>query len=74
MAIDTGLSVPGGRHVSAGTKKKRVAVSSSPAQRATFRDVLAVREFRALWFSQASLPETITVPWWDGRTLCYQYD
>ena len=27
-------------------------MSSSPAQRATFRDVFAVREFRALWFSQ----------------------
>jgi hypothetical protein len=23
---------------------------------------------------QASLPETITVPWWEGRTLRYQYD
>jgi hypothetical protein len=23
---------------------------------------------------QASLPETITVPWWDGRRLRYQYD
>jgi Transposase DDE domain group 1 len=23
---------------------------------------------------QASLPETITVPWWNGRTLRYQYD
>jgi hypothetical protein len=23
---------------------------------------------------QASLPETITVPWWSGRTLRYQYD
>ena len=23
---------------------------------------------------QASLPETITVPWWGGRTLRYQYD
>jgi DDE family transposase len=23
---------------------------------------------------QASLPETITVPWWDGQTLRYQYD
>ena len=23
---------------------------------------------------QASLPGTITVPWWDGRTLRYQYD
>jgi hypothetical protein len=23
---------------------------------------------------QASLPETITVPWWDGRTLHYEYD
>jgi hypothetical protein len=22
---------------------------------------------------QASLPETITVPWWEGRTLLYQY-
>jgi predicted MFS family arabinose efflux permease len=27
-------------------------VSTSPAQRATFRDVFAVREFRALWASQ----------------------
>ena len=27
-------------------------MSSSPAQGATFRDVLAVREFRALWLSQ----------------------
>ena len=48
----TGLSVPDGHHVPAGTKKKWVAVSSSPAQRATFRDVFAVREFRALWLSQ----------------------
>ena len=39
-------------HTSAGTTKKWVAVSGSPAQRATFRDVFAVREFRALWFSQ----------------------
>jgi hypothetical protein len=23
---------------------------------------------------QASLPETITVPWWGARTLRYQYD
>jgi hypothetical protein len=23
---------------------------------------------------QASLPDTITVPWWEGRTLRYQYD
>jgi hypothetical protein len=23
---------------------------------------------------QASLPETITVPWWQGQTLRYQYD
>jgi hypothetical protein len=23
---------------------------------------------------QATLPDTITVPWWDGRTLRYQYD
>jgi hypothetical protein len=23
---------------------------------------------------QASLPETITVPWWNGRTLHYEYD
>ena len=23
---------------------------------------------------QASLPETITVPWWEGRTLRYEYD
>ena len=47
-----GLSVSGGRHASAGAEKKWVAVSSSPAQRATFRDVFAVREFRALWLSQ----------------------
>src|SRR5690242_12221622 len=31
---------------------ERVAVSSFPAQRATFRDVFAVGEFRALWASQ----------------------
>jgi len=23
---------------------------------------------------QASLPKTITVPWWGGRTLRYEYD
>ena len=23
---------------------------------------------------QASLPDTITVPWWEGRILRYQYD
>jgi hypothetical protein len=23
---------------------------------------------------RASLPDTITVPWWEGRTLRYQYD
>jgi MFS family permease len=46
------LSVSDGRHTSAGTKKKWFAVSSSPAQRATFGDVFAVREFRALWLSQ----------------------
>jgi hypothetical protein len=23
---------------------------------------------------QASLPETITVPWWGSRTLRYRYD
>ena len=23
---------------------------------------------------QASLPKTITVPWWGGRTFRYQYD
>ena len=45
-------SVPVGSHAPVGTTKKWVAVSSTPAQRATFRDVLAVREFRALWFSQ----------------------
>src|SRR6516225_7328582 len=33
-------------------QEKWVAVSSPPAQRATFRDVFAVREFRALWLSQ----------------------
>ena len=31
---------------------ERVAVSNSPARRATFREVFAVREFRALWASQ----------------------
>ena len=51
MAIDNRPKRLGSRHASAGTKKW-VAVSSSPAQRATFRDVCAVREFRALWFSQ----------------------
>jgi len=50
--LRTGLSVSGGRPASAGTTKKWVAVSSSPAQCATFADVFAVREFRALWFSQ----------------------
>jgi len=29
---------------------------------------------RAPILRQASLPETITVPWWGGRTLRYQYD
>jgi hypothetical protein len=37
-------------HAAAGNG--RVAVSTSPARRATFRDVFAVREFRALWASQ----------------------
>jgi MFS family permease len=46
------LDVPGGRQVPADAKTKWVAVSSAPAQGATFRDVLAVREFRALWLSQ----------------------
>jgi MFS family permease len=31
---------------------KKVAVSRIPARRASFRDVFAVREFRALWISQ----------------------
>ena len=33
-------------------RNERVAVSSFPARQATFRDVFAVREFRALWASQ----------------------
>jgi hypothetical protein len=34
---------------------------------------LARRTYSSI-LRQASLPETITVPWWDGRTLRYQYD
>ena len=33
-------------------RNERVAVRSFPARQATFRDVFAVREFRALWASQ----------------------
>ena len=33
-------------------QNERVAVSSFPARQATFRDVFAVREFRAIWASQ----------------------
>lgn len=40
------------RGTSRGCRNGRVAVSTSPARRATFRDVFAVREFRALWASQ----------------------
>lgn len=40
------------RGTSRGCRNERVAVSISPARRATFRDVFAVREFRALWASQ----------------------
>jgi predicted MFS family arabinose efflux permease len=40
------------RGKSRGCRNGRVAVSTSPAQRATFREVFAVREFRALWASQ----------------------
>jgi hypothetical protein len=35
---------------------------------------LARRTYSSPILRQASLPETITVPWWDGRTLRYQYD
>ena len=49
MAIGDRLDHLRGRHASAG---ERVAVSISPAGRATFHDVFAVGEFRALWASQ----------------------
>jgi hypothetical protein len=39
--------------MSKATKSRTAATaSSSPARRASFRDVLAVGEFRALWASQ----------------------
>ena len=41
------------------------------------RDQITIRLSRRTYspiLRQASLPETITVPWWDGRTLRYQYD
>jgi len=31
-------------------------------------------DFAPFLMRQASLPDTITVPWWEGRTLRYQYD
>ena len=49
MAIGDRLDHLRGRHASAG---ERVAVRISPAGRATFHDVFAVGEFRALWASQ----------------------
>jgi MFS family permease len=39
-------------NVPAAVGAERVVVSSSPTGRATFRDVLRIREFRALWASQ----------------------
>jgi hypothetical protein len=41
------------------------------------RDQTTIRLSRRTYspiLRQASLPETITVPWWDGRTLRYQYE
>ena len=52
MAIENRRERFGWPYASADAKKKWVAVSSSPAQGATFGDVFAVREFRALWLSQ----------------------
>jgi len=43
----------------------------------THRDQITIRISRRTYspvLRQASLPETITVPWWGGRTLRYQYD
>ena len=42
----------------------------------TDRDQITVRLNRRTYspvLRQANLPETITVPWWGGRTLRYQY-
>jgi Transposase DDE domain group 1 len=42
----------------------------------THRDQITVRINRRTYspiLRQASLPETITVPWWEGRTLHYEY-
>ena len=36
--------------------------------------ILLARRTYSPVLRQASLPETITVPWWGGRTLRYQYD
>ena len=52
MAIDSRLERFGWPSRVSRYEEEVVAVSSSPAQRATFRDVFAVREFRALWLSQ----------------------
>jgi hypothetical protein len=40
------------------------------------RDQITVRLNRRTYspiLRQATLPETITVPWWEGRTLRYEY-
>ena len=42
----------------------------------THRDQITIRINRRTYspvLRQASLPETITVPWWEGRTLRYEY-
>jgi hypothetical protein len=42
----------------------------------TDRDQITIRISRRTYspvVRQASLPETITVPWWEGRTLRYEY-
>jgi len=42
----------------------------------THRDQITIRVNRRTYspvLRQASLPETITVPWWEGRTLRYEY-
>jgi hypothetical protein len=42
----------------------QVGSPGTPPARRTYSPILR----------QASLPDTITVPWWEGRMLRYQYD
>ena len=52
------------------------ADSSPPAAHPQPPDQIVVRLDRRTYspvLRQADLPETITVPWWDGRTLRYEY-